>query len=177
MTPSTRTPNRYDLLSRILHWSVAALVLAQFALGWTMPDVHGTAPPVGLVAWHVALGTALIVVIAARLLWPIVRRSPPAHQQGALLSFAASATHKLLYVALIAVPLLGWLNANGRTWQLKLAGAIPLPTIAAPHSLGAAIGEWHSLSATLFIVLIGMHALAALVHRFVMKDGAFERMI
>lgn len=93
------------------------------------------------------------------------------------MSFAASATHKLLYVALIAVPLLGWLNANGRTWQLKLTGAIPLPTIAAPHSLGAAIGEWHSLSATLFIVLIGMHALAALVHRFVMKDGAFERMI
>ncbi|AIV54314.1 prokaryotic cytochrome b561 family protein [Burkholderia pseudomallei MSHR1153] len=177
MTPSTRTPDRYDLLSRILRWSVAALVLAQFALGWTMPDVHGTAPPVGLVAWHVALGTALIVVIAARLLWSIVRRSPPAHQQGALLSFAASATHKLLYAALIAVPLLGWLNANGRTWQLKLAGAIPLPTIAAPHSLGAAIGEWHSLSATLFIVLIGMHALAALVHRFVMKDGAFERMI
>lgn len=77
MTPSTRTPDRYDLLSRILHWSVAALVLAQFALGWTMPDVHGTAPPVGLVAWHVALGTALIVVIAARLLWSIVRRSRP----------------------------------------------------------------------------------------------------
>lgn len=177
MTRASAPQHRYDPLSRFLHWTVGLLIIAQFILGWTMPDVHGTAPPAGLIAWHVVLGTALIAVIAIRIVWAFVRRSPPEHEQHAALSFTAGLVHKGLYALLLAVPLLGWLNANGRTWSLKIAGIVPLPNLASPHSVGAAIGEWHSAAATIFIVLIGLHVFAALVHRFVMKDGAFERMI
>lgn len=75
------------------------------------------------------------------------------------------------------VPVLGWLNANGRTCHIGLGSGFSLPAIAAPHTLGAAIGELHSAWATAPAILSGLHACAALAHRFVMKDGVLARML
>lgn len=177
MSDATRHTTRYDLLTRLFHWTMGLLIAAQFALGWTMPDVHGTAPPLGLVLLHVDLGVLLLLLAVPRLLWSGVRRPIPPVDQHPTLALVANVTHKLLYGSLIAVPVLGWLNANGRTWHVGVADWIPLPQIATPHSLGASIGELHSAWAIVLAVLIGLHAAAALVHRFFIKDGVLERMI
>lgn len=86
-------------------------------------------------------------------------------------------THGLLYILIMLVPLLGWLNANGRSWLVIVAGIWPLPDIAAPDSLGASIGEWHSACATALLLMIGIHVAAALVHQFIFKDGLIRRML
>ncbi|RQS74515.1 cytochrome b [Burkholderia sp. Bp8963] len=172
-----RQTARYDRLTRLFHWCMVLLVAAQFALGWTMPDVHGTAPPLGLVLLHVNLGVLLLLIAVPRLLWSGARRPIAPVEQHPALAFVANVTHKLLYASLIAVPLLGWLNSNGRTWQVGVGHWLTLPTIAAPHSLGASIGELHSAWATALAILIGLHACAALAHRFFMKDGVLARML
>ena len=51
------TPARYDTVARLLHWLIVALVIAQYAIGWTMPDVHRDTQPVGLIAAHLLVGT------------------------------------------------------------------------------------------------------------------------
>ncbi|MEM5398401.1 cytochrome b/b6 domain-containing protein, partial [Staphylococcus gallinarum] len=72
--------------------------------------------PAGLVAWHIGIGTSLLAIFAARLVWVAMRRSPgPVDQHGAL-RFLAAAVHVLMYSLLLLVPLLGWLNASGRGW-------------------------------------------------------------
>ncbi len=52
-------PARYDTVARFLHWLIVALIVAQFAIGWTMPDVHRDTQPIGLIAAHLLVGTAI----------------------------------------------------------------------------------------------------------------------
>jgi cytochrome b561 len=176
-TPLQFAPPRYDSVSRLLHWLTLALLIAQYALGWFMPDVNGTAPPAGLQIWHVGVGTTLLAVVAARLVWALLRPSPAPVVQSNLLNLLASIVHKLLYVLLIAVPLLGWLNASGRNWVVQLGGLVNLPQISTHGSIGAAIGEWHSASTILLLVVIGLHVAAALFHQFRHKDNLLGRML
>lgn len=44
--------HKYDFVARTLHWLVLILLVAQYAVAWTMPDIHKGTLPVGLVAWH-----------------------------------------------------------------------------------------------------------------------------
>jgi cytochrome b561 len=168
---------RYDAVSRILHWLTLLLLLTQFALGWLMPDADSVKTPHGLVAWHVGVGTLLLAVVIVRLMWAAIRRSPADVQQSAVLRLAAKTLHRLLYALLLAVPLLGWLNASGRDWAVRLAGVTPLPRLASPDSLGATIGEWHTTSAIFLLVLIGLHVVAAITHQIGFKDRTIRRML
>jgi cytochrome b561 len=168
---------RYDTLSRALHWLTLLLLIAQFSLGWLMPNVDPMKTPIGLVAWHVGVGTSLLAVVALRLLWAALRRSPGPAEETGVLKYLARAVHIALYVLLLLVPLLGWLNASGRDWTVTLAGIWKMPQIATPDSLGASIGEWHSASATILVILIGLHACAAIFHQFIYRDNVLRRML
>ncbi|WP_179400892.1 cytochrome b [Burkholderia guangdongensis] len=176
MPTTPAATSRHDLLTRLFHWATMLLIVVQFALGWTMPDADSMSKPLGLMLLHVDVGVLLLLIAVPRLFWSGARRGIAPVDQHPALALVANATHKLLYLGLIVVPLLGWLNANGRGWTVGLGQSLALPTLAAPHSLGAAIGEWHSAMATAFVILIGLHACAALAHRFVMRDGVLDRM-
>jgi cytochrome b561 len=165
----------YGLVARLLHWLIVVLVAAQFVLGWTMPDIHRDTQPIGLIAWHLAIGTALIVAMAVRVVWRLTHRPPPGNLPP-LLDTVSRATHFLLYAALLAVPMLGWANASSRGWAGTLSSALPLPALAPTGStVGHAMGDVHSALAWVLFVLIGMHVGAALFHRFVRKDKVLQR--
>ncbi|WP_062643275.1 cytochrome b [Caballeronia arationis] len=168
---------RYDSITRVLHWLTLWLLIAQFGLGWFMPEVDGVKEASGLIAWHVGVGTTLLVVIAARLLWAIVRRAPAPVEQSSALRAVAKAVHMAMYALLLFVPFLGWLNASARNWMVKLGGVLPLPQIATPGSLSASIGEFHSASSTILLMLIGLHVLAVVIHQVAIKDQLLRRML
>nr|WP_201695213.1 cytochrome b [Paraburkholderia hiiakae] len=168
--------SRYDLVARLLHWLVVALVAAQFVIGWTMPDVHRDTRPVGEIAWHLGVGTALLAAMACRLVWRATHRPPP-DNQAPLMRAVAALTHLGLYALLIAVPVLGWINASSRAWNVTLFGAIPLPALSpAGSSFGHAMGDVHSVLAWVLFALICLHVAAALFHRFVLNDRVLQRM-
>jgi cytochrome b561 len=156
------TDSRYDLVARLLHWLIVALVAAQFVIGWTMPDVHR--------------GSALIAAMACRLIWRATHRPPPVDQTP-LMRAVASLTHVGLYGLLVAVPVLGWINASSRAWAVTLFAAIPLPALSpAGSSFGHAMGDVHSVLAWVLFALICLHVAAALFHRFVLNDQILQRM-
>jgi cytochrome b561 len=68
---------------------------------------------------------------------------------------AARASHGIFYVLLLATPEIGLLA----------------------FYLGDPWGDVHSLAKPAFIVLIAVHAVAALYHRFWLKDGTLRRML
>jgi len=116
------TPARYDAVARVLHWLIVVLLVAQYAIGWTMPDVHRDTRPVGLIAAHLIVGTALLAAMACRVLWRATHR-PPADQLSPTMRALSGATHVALYALLIAVPLLGWINASSRAWAVTLSAS------------------------------------------------------
>ncbi len=170
-------PIRYDAVSRTLHWLCVVLLVAQFSLGWLMPEADSIRTPTGLVAWHIGVGSSLLAVFAARFVWALIRRSPqPADQRG-ILRDIATVVHAVMYGLMLLVPVLGWLNAGGRSWTVKLVGITEMPRLATPDSMGASLGEWHSVSAKLLLVLIGLHVFAVLVHQIGFKDRLLRRML
>jgi cytochrome b561 len=166
----------YGSIARILHWLIAMLIAVQFVIGWTMPDVHRDTRPTGLIAWHLGVGAALVAVVAIRIVWRLTHPAPP-DGLSPLLRAVSRITHFLLYVALVAVPLLGWANASSRGWDVKLLGLLRYPNLTAVGSpVGAAMGDLHSVLAWVLFALICMHIAAALFHRLVLKDQVMQRM-
>jgi cytochrome b561 len=142
-----------------------------------MPDADSLKAPTGRVAWHVSVGTLLLLVIALRLIWAALRRRPEPVVESGLLTLASTAVHMSLYALLLLVPLLGWLNASGRGWSVKLAGIFSLPQIATPDSFEATLGECHSASATILLILVGLHVFTVIAQHLRFKEDVLGRML
>jgi cytochrome b561 len=171
-------PGRYDAVARALHWLTVALLIVQFCIAWTMPHVGRGTQPVGLIAWHLSVGTAILAVIAVRAFWRFTHREPPSPATiPPALQLLSRTTHVLLYALLVALPLLGWANASARGWSVTLFGVIPLPPLSSPgSSLGHALGDVHQTVALVLLGVVALHVLGALYHRFIVRDRTMQRM-
>lgn len=170
---------RYNGFAKLLHWLVVALLVAQFAVAWTMPDVHKDTRPVDLIAWHLSLGMTILLVVIVRLGWRQVSDIPPPPADlPAPLALLSRATHFALYAILIAMPLLGWINANARGWTVRLFGAIPMPALVPSGSgWGHQMGDVHQIVAWVLLGVAGLHVAGALYHRLILKDATLSRML
>ncbi|SAK44347.1 cytochrome B561 [Caballeronia hypogeia] len=168
----------YNAPARAFHWLTALLLLIQYVLAWTMPDVHRDTKPVGLIAWHLGVGMVIVLLLVVRLVWRGVHGAPPEPDTlPSALRTLARFTHALLYALLIAVPLMGWANASSRDWSVTLLG-VPMPPLSrAGSSIGHALGDWHRNFAWVLLALVGLHVAAALFHQFVLGDGTLRRML
>ncbi|MGA7781895.1 MAG: cytochrome b [Paraburkholderia sp.] len=167
----------YDTVARTLHWLTVLLVSMQFVIGWTMPDIHKDTQPVNLIAWHLGVGATLVAVMAIRVIWRLTHWPAP-DELPPLLSVVSRITHVLLYAALVLVPLLGWINASSRGWTVRLLGVVPFPALSEQGSaFGHEMGDVHGILAWVLFALIGLHVVAALFHRFVLKDHVLQRML
>ncbi|SMG59727.1 cytochrome b [Paraburkholderia susongensis] len=168
----------YGIVARTLHWLTVLLIAAQFVIGWTMPGVHKDTQPVGLIAWHLGVGAALIAVMVLRVVWRLTHRPAPDEALPPLLGVVSGITHFLLYICLLLVPLLGWINASSRGWTVRLAGVVPYPSLSRTGSpFGHAMGDVHGILAWVLFSLIVLHVIAALFHHFVLKDHVLQRML
>ena len=168
---------RYPATLRVLHWLIVALVAIQFAIAWTMPDIHRGTPPIGLISWHLSTGLVILLVMLVRLAWRATHSVPsPPDTLPPSLRILSRATHYLLYALLIVIPLLGWANASARGWPIRLFGEVPIPGLLARGStIGRASGDVHATLATALLAVIALHIAGALYHAVALRDGTFRR--
>ena len=165
--------DRYDPLSQALHWATAALVLASFALALWPELVKGSA------SLHKSLGLALLFVVLARLGWRLTGGKGGGRRRDGNdpLALAAKAVHGMLYAALLAVPVLGWLHLNSKGIVVSMFG-LPMPMLADPDRdlarLLFQVKRWLSYG---MLSAIGFHATAALAHHYVFRDGVLASML
>jgi cytochrome b561 len=169
---------RYGTVAKLFHWLIAALVVLQFALGWLMPDLPRGRLPEGLVSLHLSVGAVILIAMLARLAWPLAHGAPPPLVAAAWQRRLACTVHAILYALLIVMPLAGWAWASAKGWPVSLFGAIELPALVPADSpyrrLAASV---HRNAAWAILGLVALHALAALHHHFVRRDGVLRRML
>jgi cytochrome b561 len=163
---------RYSKTLIILHWAVALLILAAWFTAEGGRQVRLNPPLL-----HFSLGLAVLLLVLPRL---VARRwgSHPRIEdpQDPWLNLAAKVGHAVLYAFMIALPVTGWYAASRLGVAVSFFG-LPLPAIAASvQGPPGPIAEIHETGGTIILVLSGLHALIALWHQFVLRDGAMRRM-
>ena len=104
---TTNNPTQFALLSRILHWLMAAMLLAMLFIGVSMVTSLGNYHR--LVAIHRPLGIMILILAAIRLINRRFTKLPPfPPTMSAQERFAATASERLLYALMFVLPIVGW---------------------------------------------------------------------
>lgn len=163
-------------LQRVLHWVMAACILAMLFVGVGMVS---TIKPeyLTLVSIHKPLGIVILVLAVLRLIVRWRYGAPPLpSDMPEPMKLAAKLSHVLFYLLMIAMPLIGWAMLSAADYPVVVAG-MHLPAILPPNpGLHSVLWNAYELLAFCFFALILLHLAAALFHALVRRDGAFKAM-
>jgi cytochrome b561 len=173
---SAVTVTRYNAASMAFHWTMAVLIVVVGVLGL----LHDSWPKQTQSFWinlHAILGLSVWVLIVARFWWRS-RHSPPElpSEAGELSRRLSYPVHLLLYALIFVIPLVGIVTFiwHGRVFDFGLFkvdfGVRRNRAIFHPTE------DIHGYLAYVLFALVGIHALAALWHHFVRRDGVLLRM-
>lgn len=182
--PARNTQTGYGSVARGLHWLTAALIVAVFPLGMiaeAMP--FDSSEALARKAWvfsiHKTLGVTVFFLALARILWALTGEKPaPLHPGRRLETFAAEAVHWALYLALVAVPLSGWLH------HAAVEGFAPilwpfgqgLPLVPKSEAVAGLAAAVHGIFTKLLLAAVVLHVLGAAKHAVLDRDGTLARM-
>lgn len=175
---TTDRPLRYPALIIFFHWLVAVLVLSAITLVWLADDLadkelHGT-----LIMLHKSVGITVLGVMVLRMIFTLPLKRPAPEGGSRATQLAAKTVHVAFYGLLLAIPFLGWWMSSAAGKPISWFFLFDLPGIApADMPLAKIIKEWHEELAEVLMVLIGIHAGAALWHHSLNKDNTLRRML
>ncbi|MDB5660374.1 MAG: cytochrome [Cypionkella sp.] len=170
------TATRFGLTSRLLHWSMAALILTLLVLGTVLTSIQPGLSTLWLYGQHKTLGIITLSLALVRLIWH--RISPAPASLGSPVAWqnrVARATHLALYALMLAIPLSGWIASSATGLDVVIFGQIILPPIApvseAWENTGFAI---HGILTKVLMALLALH-IAGAVLRGLKGDGTLRR--
>jgi cytochrome b561 len=169
---------QYGTTAKALHWLVVALLLAQYSIGWLMPDVHRGMKPGAAMTFHVSVGMTILVLIVLRFAWRLAHPVAPESSLPPWQRLSAEVVHWLLYVLVLATTVTGWLFTSFRGWSMSFFFLAPMPMLASENAAaGKTIDGLHQASEWALLAVIGVHVVAALAHIFVYRDRIMQRML
>ncbi len=167
----------FSASSRVLHWTMAVMVVAMLFIGAGMVATVSERYPV-LVSIHKPLGIAILVLALIRFLNRLINPPPPLPRDlPAWQQRTAKGSHYLLYALMFLMPLIGWAMLSAAPYPVVLFGSLRLPPIL-PQSapLYASLRTAHTLLAYLFFATLLAHWGAALFHGWIRRDGVLQSM-
>ncbi len=176
MQPVNPRAERYDTATMFFHWATAVLVVFQWVGAQTI-DLFPRGPlRVDARSMHITFGLLLAALLAARLLWRATRgRRLPLADTGAL-NVVAKATHWGLYALLAAMLLVGMFLEWTRGDSIFNLFTIPAYE-PGNRALADQVQEVHGTIGWIILAVAGLHASAALIHRYLWHDGVLGRML
>lgn len=167
---------QFTAFSRLLHWTMAAMVLTMLCIGVAM--VASLANYHVLVSIHRPLGIAILILVVVRF---VNRRLNPPPPFPATMSpterLGATASEFAMYGLMFVLPLVGWGILSAAHYPVVLFGSVHLPFIL-PQSgrLYSFLRSAHTVLAYLFALTFLAHFGAILFHTLIVRDGILTRM-
>lgn len=168
----------FDTVTIAAHWTTLAAVIALFALALSIDRAPDPDTAKALLTSHRSLGAVVWTLTLLRLVWRLTAATLPPWPAsvGAPRRLAARLNEYALYGLLFLQPATGLAQSlyRGKAFTL-LIWQVPalVPRDKALVHLTAGL---HTAGALTLAGLVGLHAAAALFHRFVARDGIFESM-
>jgi len=169
---------RYGSVAQFFHWLTAIVVLIAFIFGPGGSEQHVYSAPRDFDRQlHETLGLCVFALAILRVLWRTFDTHPPP-PAARWMTFASKAVQGGLYLLMFMLPLTAvcgvWLEGHALTLLGSVQFASPL---AAAHETGALIAEIHTWLGDAILWLAGLHAVAALYHHFIVRDGVLVSML
>jgi cytochrome b561 len=177
MPTTTTNPTQFALLSRILHWLMAALLIAMLFIGVSM--VRSLGDYHLLLAIHRPLGIAILILALLRLLTRLMNRTPPLPptvppSEAAIMKLSEFA----MYALFIALPLVGWAMLSAGHYPIVMFGSVHLPPILSPNpDLYATLRKTHTVLAYALFLAFLAHMSGVLFHQLIIRDNFLSRML
>ncbi|MXO60115.1 cytochrome b [Altererythrobacter salegens] len=170
---------RYSKGAMLLHWLIAIAVI----VNWRLAEAAEHVPHdqhLQVLGPHMATGILILVLSLIRLGWRFTHAQPPLGSHLPKWEVVlARVVHVVFYVAMIGLPLMGWIGTSMQDHPIDFFGwfTVPMLPIAKDDHGGHELLELHGTFGNIFIYLIGLHILGALKHHFWDKDGELWRML
>lgn len=170
----------YGAVAMAFHWAVVVMILLSWFSGQFGEELpRGPARAAGLLV-HISSGLAIVGFVTARLFWRLAD-PPPAPEVTALGKWgdwAGRLVHVALYGLMVAVPVVGVVLQFARGNALPVFGLFDIPSPwAADRAFAHDVKEVHEVLANAMVILVGLHAAAALLHHWVFRDRTLLRML
>ncbi len=171
----------YSSTAKILHWLIAGLIVVQYVLAELAEGADESGHLVAqlaLLANHKSVGMTILALAIVRLSWRFGHPPPPLPSGMPSWQKRISAlTHGLIYLALFAIPISGWLMSSASAYSVSWFNLFAFPDLVGPsENLAERFEQIHHLAAEGLFVLVVLHAAAALKHHFFDKDTVLKRM-
>ncbi|MEZ5523964.1 MAG: cytochrome b [Pseudomonadales bacterium] len=170
----------YGLITVLLHWSMALLIVGLFGLGLWMVDLdyyhtwYHRAPDL-----HKSLGLLVALLWVLRLLWRCFETLPePEKSYTAWERRLSLAMHRLFYLMIGIVLLAGYLISTAEQAGISFFGWFEVPALLPEFEQQADLAGWvHWALAWLLIGCAFIHAVAACRHHFYNRDRTLLKML
>ena len=175
---TTPIKHRYDPVTQSLHWVIAIAVVAAYVIGIVREDLPKNDFRAWLLTLHMSLGMVVMALSVLRIGWRQISPGPAPLPAKPVATLAAKAVHLALYVAMLSIPVIGLFAAwaKGRTVGFFDLAILPSP-IAVDKPLAKSLEGLHEVAAHAMLLLAGLHAVAAIGHQWLLKDGTLGRML
>lgn len=170
------TGSAYGPISKFFHWVVGTLVILMLLFSYFLDDISNKDLKGMAFNIHKLIGLTILALMILRLIWTLINRKPTLPGTKLWERWAEHLVHWSLYLALLVMPLAGWVGtvSGGRIPHLgNLYFNLPLDKNEGLSDLSFSV---HNTVAIIIIVLLSIHVLAALFHHFFKKDNVLKRM-
>lgn len=171
---------RYSNGAAAFHWLTVVLVLCQLYVGFRFGDLPKGPARMEMFTLHKTLGATILLVTLLRLGYRLMNPPPPYPSELPKWNrFAAVWSHRIVYAALIALPLTGLIAVSdgARDGWVKLLFGLAIPAVPGiGEDVGEMSGEVHEILVFTTIALLVIHIGAALYHHLISRDAASGRM-
>lgn len=160
----------------MLHWVSALLLFIQIPLGFYLVDLDFGPERLSIENIHIIIGLSVFYLVILRLINKIINPTPklePSVFKGQ--RFLAKLNHVLLYVTILSVTISGILKKlfNGET-LIILFKKIKLKD---NFELSELFYDIHVFSNYLIIILIAIHILAVIIHKYFFNDNLLKKIL
>ena len=166
----------YDRRTIQLHWVTAILVALLWSIAQIIDYFPKGAPRIAVRSVHIVLGALLGVILVMRVVWRSRSGRRLSMANDGVWGHLARVVHWALYVGLAAAILLGMTNALVRGDSIFSLFRIPKIYPNIPQ-LKPNIEMFHQTAANALVILAAVHALAAVAHHYILRDGVLRRML
>lgn len=171
--------SNFGIISIIFHWLSAGLTLFLFGLGVYLTSYgYYSGDYLQYAHLHYALGLILFGLVIIRLLWRLTNKTPKALVNSLPTKIGISLSKFLLYVFLFTILISGYFICTAEGQSIDVFGLLQIPSVMLleTNQLNLA-GLSHKYVAWGLFVLVILHASAALVHHFFIRDRTLVRML